>query len=668
MITSNCKKQFRQIANFLTVIVFINLKIGATDYYVSNNGDDNNNGTSASAPWQTIDKVNAASLQPGDNVFFEAGGVWRDILQITHSGSPNKYITYSRYGSGKNPVILGSEQAANWTSSGTANVWQSNTGLDNLSDEYYAGRIFFVDNDSVSWGNYVSGIGELTQEFDYTVSGSTYYIYAPADPDNRYEAIEVTQRDWCIRMIENNPENYIIIDGIDFRFGRLAGFDAGYPEVRGATNLVFRNCTIGYIGSRPSGSAYGISAWHSNFLVENCKITDCGRRGISINLYVMDKPAGEEVVIKNVIVRNNVFKRGYHTTSLDLSLQMSNTDRITDVYYYNNIVDDSDFEEVCDGCTSNQVFFQNGDGSFLDNIYVVGNLFIHATARNILFAGGETNYIWNNTIVGHNPNLTIDPFANVSWNSDEGEIYYRNNILYDNLGDNSLQNHGLLIYDYDADFMEKDYNLYYSLYPKTDRNFSAHRVNNTGGMGYWRTTTWDDYRSENTLFEINSPLPTDPLFIDYNNNDFRLIDTSPAIGTGKATPWVIITDPLGIVDTINKCDLNGKMYDELSWDIGAYSLASSTGINPLPVTSDREFKISPNPANKYFTISPDTTVAGSYSFRLFDIQGRLVHSSQTFIDNQPVEISLENIPSGLFFLRFYNEKKYVGTQKLIVFK
>jgi hypothetical protein len=641
----------------------------ATDYYVSNNGSDDNTGTSSSAAWKTIEKVNATNLQPGDRVLFESGGVWRETLVVSNSGAKNKYIVYTRYGNGINPQIFGSDKAEDWSSTATSNVWQSATTLENLSEEYYAGRIFFVSNDSVIWGNYVGGVENLSQEFDYAVSGSNYYIFSTSNPNTHYDAIEVTQRDYCLSMPSLNPQSYIEIDGVDFRFGRLAGFDAGYPEIRGCTDLIFRNCTIGYIGAKGSPAAYGIAAFHSNFLVEHCKITDCGRRGISVNLYVMDKPASDVVSLNNIIVRNNLFKRGYHTTSLDLSLQMSNTDRITNVYYYNNIVDDSEFQEICDGCTSNQVFFQNGDGSFLDNIYVVGNLFIGASARNILFAGGKSNYIWNNTIVGHNQSLTISPYANVSWNSDDAIIDYRNNILYDNLPDNDLQNHGLLIYNYDAMFKEKDYNLYYSLFPKTDRNFSAHKVNNTGGMGYWNTLHWDDYRSENTLFENHSPRPTDPKFMDYAQQDFRLADTSsPAAGVGIATPWVIVTDPFGVKDTINKCDVNGKMFNSMSWDIGAYSIASTTGIDPKPINSKRSFKLYPNPAKDYCYLSADTVSAGAYSIQLSDIQGRMVYKSKNYTDEVPVKVSLDYISAGIYLVKFFNESAYMESKKLVVIK
>jgi hypothetical protein len=566
--------------------------LNATTYYVSNTGSDAADGTSASTPWQTVDYVSTKTFLPGDNILLKAGDVFRGELFIHHGGSAGNYITYSRYGTGSNPKILGSLQASNWVPSGTANVWQCTTTFDNVSTEYYAARIFFEANDSVSWGQYKgTSAASCSQEYDYAVNGSTYYVYATSDPDTRYNAIEVTQVRRGIAIPDGEAYSYIKIDGIDVHYQRLVGIDLGcYPEQRGYTNIVVRNCNVGYIGSQPSGFAYGVSSWHSNTLIENCNFSDCGRRAISMNLYISGKTNAEAIHINNVIIRNNTFKRGYHTTGLDLSAQATTTDTIENVYVYNNIFDDSDFGTVCDGCTSNMVFVQTGSGaSWFNNIYVVGNLFVESTARSILFEGSDTSYVWNNTIVGHNPNLTINPYNDVVWNSDEAEVYYRNNILYDNIGQNSLQNHGVFIYStYTGRFVEKDYDLYYSLYPGYggNRSFSAHRINSTGVMGYWTTDDWQDYITNNTLFEQHSPVPANPLFVDYTNKDYHLTESSTAVGTGLATPWKIITDAFGVVDTINKTDIEGTNYVVGNWDLGAfaYSEPDLTAIDIISFT------------------------------------------------------------------------------------
>ena len=49
------------------------LRINGTTYYVSNAGDDENDGTSPEAAWKTLKKVAEFSLSPGDGVLFRRG-------------------------------------------------------------------------------------------------------------------------------------------------------------------------------------------------------------------------------------------------------------------------------------------------------------------------------------------------------------------------------------------------------------------------------------------------------------------------------------------------------------------------------------------------------------------------------------------------------------------
>ena len=71
----------------------------AVTYYVSNSsGDDDNNGRSESNPFETVAKVNSLSLQPGDQVLFKCGDIWRaDPLVITRSGALGQPIRFGSY-------------------------------------------------------------------------------------------------------------------------------------------------------------------------------------------------------------------------------------------------------------------------------------------------------------------------------------------------------------------------------------------------------------------------------------------------------------------------------------------------------------------------------------------------------------------------------------------
>ncbi len=96
----------------------------ATTYYVANSGSDLNNGTAASSAFQTINKINSLTLQPGDQIFFRRGDVFRGQLNIAQSGAPGNPIVIDAFGAGDKPVISGAEVLSDWMNA-EGNIWQS---------------------------------------------------------------------------------------------------------------------------------------------------------------------------------------------------------------------------------------------------------------------------------------------------------------------------------------------------------------------------------------------------------------------------------------------------------------------------------------------------------------------------------------------------------------
>jgi len=74
-----------------------------TVYYVDPAGSDSNAGTSPCAPWQSMNKVDAARLRPGDTVAFEGGQTFTQPLAPWNgtSGGPGQPIVYTSYGTGQ---------------------------------------------------------------------------------------------------------------------------------------------------------------------------------------------------------------------------------------------------------------------------------------------------------------------------------------------------------------------------------------------------------------------------------------------------------------------------------------------------------------------------------------------------------------------------------------
>lgn len=87
-----------------------------TAYYVSNDGDDNNDGLTPETAWQSMGKLLGAlggwdqniTLQPGDAVFLRRG----DIFRLTEWSLtvPVDQITFSAYGGGDKPILTCSSE------------------------------------------------------------------------------------------------------------------------------------------------------------------------------------------------------------------------------------------------------------------------------------------------------------------------------------------------------------------------------------------------------------------------------------------------------------------------------------------------------------------------------------------------------------------------------
>lgn len=80
---------------------------GRTFYVDSQTGQDSNDGQAPEHAWRGLERVNTATLQPGDTVRFRRGGQWRGSL-FPVSGDETGPVTYTSFGEGEKPLILGS--------------------------------------------------------------------------------------------------------------------------------------------------------------------------------------------------------------------------------------------------------------------------------------------------------------------------------------------------------------------------------------------------------------------------------------------------------------------------------------------------------------------------------------------------------------------------------
>ncbi|MDR9783866.1 hypothetical protein RJJ92_24910 [Rhizobium redzepovicii] len=88
-------------------------------FYVDPAGSDSNDGLSQVTPWQTVDKVNAATIPAGSTVLFKGGATFNGSLYLKeaqHSGTAGRITTFGSYGTGVATFnVVSSTEEGIWT-------------------------------------------------------------------------------------------------------------------------------------------------------------------------------------------------------------------------------------------------------------------------------------------------------------------------------------------------------------------------------------------------------------------------------------------------------------------------------------------------------------------------------------------------------------------------
>ncbi|NOX56656.1 MAG: hypothetical protein GXP27_19865, partial [Planctomycetes bacterium] len=245
----------------------------AVDYYVSHSGDDKNSGRSPSSPWRTLDQVNRFAFAPGDVIHFQRGGVWHGQL-VPRSGNEKGCVTYTAYGKGPKPQILGSiekNRLEDWKRV-KKNVWRAGPFPCDV------GNIIFNNGEVCGSKVWTSTDVDEPYKFCYERESNTVLLYAAKNPAELFEDIECAL---TRHIIPQSGRHHVIYDGLHLAYGSAHGIGGG-----GTHHIVVRNCDLSFIGGghqytkqTPRGPRHvrygnGVEFWngaHDN-LVENCRL------------------------------------------------------------------------------------------------------------------------------------------------------------------------------------------------------------------------------------------------------------------------------------------------------------------------------------------------------------------------------------------------------------
>ncbi|MFI6602652.1 right-handed parallel beta-helix repeat-containing protein [Nonomuraea sp. NPDC050536] len=210
-------------------------RAGTTYYVDSRAGDDGAAGTSATAPWKTLDKVNAADLKPGDAISFKRGSSWDGQLKLSAKGTASRPIVAQAYGNGSLAKITGEcvlVDGSHWRVSGLRATGCRWAGFEVAGD----GNVLSgVQADKNVAGVWVTPTGRRNTIRDSRLTGNNKMSVNDDTPDNDSGAFGV---------LLNGDDNVVIGNTITGSYAASHDYvtDGAAVEVyNGDRNLVLRN-------------------------------------------------------------------------------------------------------------------------------------------------------------------------------------------------------------------------------------------------------------------------------------------------------------------------------------------------------------------------------------------------------------------------------------------
>jgi parallel beta-helix repeat protein len=552
----------------------------ATTYYVdSNAGNDSNSGTSPSGPWKTIAKVNSQVFNPGDQVLFSRGDIWRETLAPASAGLPGSPVVFGAYGSGNNPKISGANLVTGWTPY-SGSIWMASVSIQpNVA-------IF-----NGTPGTKKTSISSLQNPQDWYWSSSTLYVFSPSDPDSAYTnpGVEAGARNRCVSV----KQNYLRFQNLTVSGCNGYGIANDSPGV--LLGDEFRNLTVQFIGNT------GIQlAAVQQAIIDSCVVSYTAANGI----YVVSNSTG---LSTTVTMSNNT---AHHIPGMAIGTDGDATHLTTAVTLTNNTAytsGDGLYIHYTDNSTiSGNVSYSNTlregtgigiSGCWYNTIeknqaYSNGSNGIEMSAGRFADARGAANNIVRYNIVYNNHNYGIKSSSSGSVNN---QIYYNliygqtnpdtcalhiwstghrifNNTIYNNyngiclyldsanisIENNIIANSANTLVSAPATVtgFVCDYNLYWP----SSVEFAWQ--SNAMSFSAWKNSTGQDAHSSMANPQFVAPAPA-------NANDLKLLWSSPAIDAGvnlgpnywRGLDEQSMTIPF---NTVNQNSF-GK-----GWDIGAF--------------------------------------------------------------------------------------------------
>lgn len=373
-------------------------------YYVdSRGGDDTNTGTSPATAWKTLEKVNATTFRPGDQILLRSSSVWRGQLSPKGSGVEGRPIRVGMYGGGVKPVINGDGQVEDAVLLKNQEYWEienlevTNTGA---ARAIRRGVHLALENFGEAHHIYIRSltIHDVNGVDAPKANGGINYTSAWSTKPSRFVDLR----------IEDNEIYHVDRSGI---FGWSDGWvrSKWYPSL----GVVVRNNQLHDIG------ADGIVVVATDgALVENNVVGHASQRSEDYNVAIWAWSADNTVIQYNEAYGTKGQRDG---EGFDSDWNSRNT-LIQYNYSHDN---DGGFLLIC-----NEGGHDPGENAGNTGTIIRYNVSRNDRTRGITLAGPVKNTLIYNNTVYTGPDRAVDLLLFADWNGWSEDTRFYNNIFY----------------------------------------------------------------------------------------------------------------------------------------------------------------------------------------------------------------------------------------------
>jgi hypothetical protein len=469
-----------------------------TTYYVSPTGSDSNSGTSTSAPWQTIAKVNATTFAEGSIVEFEGGQSFTGCLDFNTTNVPAS--------SASTPFIVGSYDGETATiSSNCTGDYSAAITADDVSG-FELNNVKVVNGSTTAAGVLLENQTSTTAAEGMTVEDSDISGFSTPSGSSSSFGGQIMVLGYAVNSNDGPLDDVQILDnklhGASVTDASGAGI-AGWGDGENITNVTVAGNSVYDLGmqAKETGAAITADGWSTAVISHNlvhdigANVTSCGGTA-GIETYTSDNVTVRYNEVYNV--QPSTFTAGCDWDGIDLDGGTQNS-----VVQYNYTHNNGGagllaYTSTAGGSTWGPNTYRYNISENDDSVHAEGGLMDivpNAPSNNAL-------QVYGNTFYDGNAQKTLSTGSACFYIGYAAGTWASGSLIEDNICDmankNEYGNTGQFYYNpYGQTGMTLSHNLYYGA--------------NTSGWR-WGGTTYSTYAAWQTAALETDPLWGDPLF------------------------------------------------------------------------------------------------------------------------------------------------------------